>query len=99
MQKNPCLKIIIPSQAFSGNHGYSLCVIFLSKLADRQYILISLLGAPLLAFLLAYFTKDRSGDAYNFSENENLPAYMFMCVITASLYGTYNQRRGDRKGP
>ena len=60
---------------------------FLSKLADRQYILISLLGAPLLALLLAYFTRDTSGNAYNFSENENLPAYIFMCVITATFMG------------
>jgi len=60
---------------------------FLSKLADSQYILISLLGAPLLALLLAYFTRDTSGSAYNFSENENLPAYIFMCVITASFMG------------
>jgi hypothetical protein len=60
---------------------------FLSKLADRQYIIISLLGAPLLALLLAYFTRDTSGNAYNFSENENLPAYIFMCVITASFMG------------
>ena len=60
---------------------------FLSKLADRQYILISLLGAPLLALLLAYFTRDTSGNTYNFSENENLPAYIFMCVITASFMG------------
>ena len=60
---------------------------FLSKTADRQYILISLLGAPVLAFLLSYFTKNMSGDAYTFSENENLPAYMFMCVITALFMG------------
>ncbi len=60
---------------------------FLSKLADRQYILISILGAPLLALLLAYFTRDTSGNSYNFSENENLPAYIFMCVITAFFMG------------
>ena len=59
----------------------------LSKLADRPYILISLLGAPVLAFLLSYFTKNVSGEAYIFSENENLPAYMFMCVITALFMG------------
>ncbi len=59
----------------------------LSKLADRPYILISLLGAPTLAFLLSYFTKNVAGDAYMFSENENLPAYMFMCVITALFMG------------
>jgi ABC-type multidrug transport system ATPase subunit len=59
----------------------------LSKIADRQYIIISMLGAPLLALLLAYFIRNVSGDTYNFSENENLPAYMFMCVITAFFMG------------
>jgi ABC-type multidrug transport system ATPase subunit len=59
----------------------------LSKLADKQYILISLLGPPLLAFLLAYFTKSGNGGTYSFSENENLPAYMFMCVITSLFFG------------
>ena len=59
----------------------------LSKLANRQYILISLLGSPLLAFLLAYFTKYSSGDEFIFSENENLPAYLFMSVITSLFLG------------
>jgi len=59
----------------------------LSKLANKQYILISLLGSPLLAFLLAYFTKYASGDNYFFSDNENLPAYLFMCVITSLFLG------------
>jgi len=59
----------------------------LSKLANRQYVLISLFGAPLLAFLLAYFTKYADGEAYLFSENENLPAYLFMCVITSLFLG------------
>ena len=59
----------------------------LSKIANRQYMLIALLGAPLLAVLLAFFTRNVSGRAYSFSENENLPAYMFMCVITALFLG------------
>ena len=59
----------------------------LSKFANRQYILISLLGSPLLAFLLAYFTKYTAGGKYAFSENENLPAYIFMCVITSLFLG------------
>ncbi|MDO9581198.1 MAG: ATP-binding cassette domain-containing protein [Bacteroidales bacterium] len=59
----------------------------LSKLANRQYIIISLLGSPLLAFLLAYFTKYVAGEKYLLSENENLPAYIFMCVITALFLG------------
>jgi len=59
----------------------------LSKLADRPYIMISMLGAPVLAFILSYFTRNISGEAYIFRENENLPAYMFMCVITALFMG------------
>lgn len=59
----------------------------LSRLADRQYVLISILGAPLLAVLLAFFTRNVSGNAYSLRENENLPAYMFMCVITALFMG------------
>jgi len=59
----------------------------LSRIADRQYMLVTLLGAPVLAVLLAFFTRDVSGQAYSFRENENLPAYMFMCVITAFFMG------------
>ena len=58
----------------------------LSKLANKQYILISLLGPPLLALLLAYFTKYADGP-YKFSENVNIPAYLFMCVITSLFFG------------
>jgi ABC transport system ATP-binding/permease protein len=72
----------------------------LAKLANRQYILISLLGAPLLAFLLSYFTKYASGEDYLFSENENLPPYLFMCVITSLFLGliiSAEEIVGDRK--
>lgn len=58
-----------------------------SKIANRQYILICLLGSPFLALILAYFTKYTSGDYYNFSDNENLPAYLFMSVITSLFLG------------
>lgn len=59
----------------------------LSKLANRQYVLISLLGPPLLALLLAYFTRQTTGGTYLFSKNENIPAYLFMCVITSLFFG------------
>ena len=65
---------------------------FLSKLADRQFLSISLLVAPLLAVILGYFTKFISGTEtdpheYLFSQNENLPAYLFMSVIVALFLG------------
>jgi ABC-type multidrug transport system ATPase subunit len=59
----------------------------LSKLANKQYILISFLGAPLLALLLGYFTRYSKGDTYQFIDNDNLPAYLFMCVITSMFLG------------
>lgn len=59
----------------------------LSKLANRQYLIISLLGAPFLAFVLGYFTKHNAGSEYRFADNENIPAYIFMCVITSLFLG------------
>jgi hypothetical protein len=59
----------------------------LSKFSNRQSLLISILVAPLLAFLLAYFTKYTIDGEYIFSENENLPAYLFMCVLTSQFIG------------
>jgi ABC transport system ATP-binding/permease protein len=64
----------------------------LSKLSDKQYMLINLLEAPLLAFILGWFTKYNAGTpenplAYVFSENINLPVYIFMCAIVAIFLG------------
>ncbi|MFH2143016.1 MAG: ATP-binding cassette domain-containing protein, partial [Bacteroidota bacterium] len=64
----------------------------LSKLTNKQYLLISLLEAPALAFVMGYFTKFIAGtagnpDAYVFSENENLPGYLFMCVVVSLFVG------------
>ena len=59
----------------------------LAKLANRQYVMMSLLMAPLLAFLLSYFTKYTVGGEYIFSNNENLTAYLFTCVMTIQFLG------------
>ncbi len=64
----------------------------ISKLSDRQYILINLLEAPLLALILGIFTRYNSGNAisdnaYVFAGNVNLPVYIFMSVIVALFLG------------
>ncbi|MEN8228044.1 MAG: ATP-binding cassette domain-containing protein [Bacteroidota bacterium] len=64
----------------------------LSKLTNRQYVLMSLLEAPLLALILGYFTKYFSGTsedpgAYIFRNNENLPTYLLMSVIIFLFLG------------
>jgi ABC-type multidrug transport system ATPase subunit len=63
----------------------------LSKLANRQYLLVNFLEAPLLALIIGYFTKfiseESSGASYVFRENVNLPVYLFMSVVVALFMG------------
>jgi ABC-type multidrug transport system ATPase subunit/uncharacterized tellurite resistance protein B-like protein len=60
----------------------------LSKLNNRQYLLINFLEAPVLAFILAYFLKYATiGEPYIFRENKNLAAFIFMGVIVALFMG------------
>ncbi|MGQ1890025.1 ATP-binding cassette domain-containing protein [Thermophagus sp. OGC60D27] len=64
----------------------------LSKLKDKQYMLINILEAPVLALILGFFTKYLAGSggdsfAYVFSENVNIPAYLFMSVVVALFIG------------
>lgn len=59
----------------------------ITKFADRQYMAINLLEAPLLAFILGYISKySRNGD-YLFSANVNYPVFLFMSVIVAIFMG------------
>jgi len=59
----------------------------LRKLTNTQYLLINLLEAPVLSFILAYFTKYMFVDTYVFSENKNLPVFLFMSVVVALFMG------------
>ena len=61
----------------------------LSKLSNTQYLVINLLEAPLLAFILAYLVKYSSSEetSYVYYHNDNIPAYMFMCVVVALFIG------------
>jgi|WetSurMetagenome_2_1015567.scaffolds.fasta_scaffold01374_9 ABC transport system ATP-binding/permease protein len=63
----------------------------LSKIADTQYLLITLLEAPILAFFLAflirYFDESAKNPHYTLYNNSNLPVYIFMSVIVAIFMG------------
>ncbi len=59
----------------------------LSKLANRQYVLINLLEAPVLAFVMSFFLRYTSGEDYVFRTNDNLPQYLFIAVIVALFLG------------
>lgn len=63
----------------------------LSKLTNRQYVLINLLEAPALALILAFFMRffvpAGGAGGYVFRENENIPIYIFISVIVALFIG------------
>ncbi len=63
----------------------------LSKIADLQYMLLTLLEAPVLAlalsFLIRYFDESAANPKYTLYENSNLPVYIFMSVIIAIFMG------------
>jgi len=63
----------------------------LSKIADTQYLLITLMEAPVLAlalsFLIRYFDESAINPKYTLYENSNLPIYIFMSVIIAIFMG------------
>ena len=58
-----------------------------SKLANKQYILINLLEAPVLALILAFIVRYSDGNQYHFGNNENIPSYLFMSIIVALFMG------------
>jgi ABC transport system ATP-binding/permease protein len=63
-----------------------------AKLKNQQYLLITLAEAPVLALLLAFYTRssrDAAGNItnYTFGLNNNIPAFLFMAVIVALFLG------------
>src|SRR5690606_6896888 len=62
----------------------------LSKVSNKQYLLINLLEAPLLALILAFIIRYKSSpnsDEYLFRFNENIPAYIMMSIVVALFMG------------
>ncbi|MDR1666443.1 MAG: ATP-binding cassette domain-containing protein [Bacteroidales bacterium] len=63
---------------------------FLSKISNRQYLLLTLLEAPALAVILAYIIRyiaDPLSNVYIFRENENIPIFIFMSLIVSLFLG------------
>ena len=60
---------------------------FLSKLSNRQYMLINLLEAPILALVLGFILRYSRSEKYELISNPNLPAFLFIGVIVALFMG------------
>jgi ABC-type multidrug transport system ATPase subunit len=61
-----------------------------TKLADRQFIGLALLLAPLLAFVLSVFSRYSPNSvfgAYTYGRNENIPQFLLMSIIVALFMG------------
>lgn len=58
-----------------------------TKITNLQYMLITLLEAPLLATICALLTRFAPPEGYSVMENKNLVSYMFMAVIVAIFAG------------
>lgn len=64
----------------------------LRKITNLQYIFLNLFETPVLAFILAIFSKYIKGtpenpNKYIFSENVNIPSFLFMAVVVALFIG------------
>lgn len=61
-----------------------------SKISNRQYIILTLMEAPVLGFVLSFLIRyipDPDSNIYIFAENENIPIYIFMSLIVALFLG------------
>lgn len=60
---------------------------FKTKITNLQYILITLLEAPILAAICAMLTHYAPVEGYTVMNNKNLVSYLFMAVIVAIFIG------------
>ncbi len=86
----------IPKSTFSIPNKINQFKVFItrdvmSKLTNKQYLIINFLETPILALILSYLVRfyntDTSSTGYNYSQNENIPAYLLMAVIIALFVG------------
>jgi len=62
----------------------------LSKISNKQYLLLNLFETPVLAFILSYIIRYIDNpilDDYTYRENDNIPSYIFMSIIVILFIG------------
>lgn len=60
---------------------------FKTKITNKQYLLITLLEAPLLAVICSALTHYAPETGYTFMDNINFVSFLFMAVIVATFIG------------
>ena len=85
--ENPPKTLMIPSWF---NQGVIFTIRdFLSKISNKQYLMINLLEAPFLAVLLALVIRYKSVNdgEYLYRHNDNIPAYILIAIVVALFMG------------
>ena len=62
----------------------------LSKLSNKQYLILNLFETPILAFILSYIIRYIDNPVlndYKYRENDNIPSYIFMSIIVILFIG------------
>lgn len=87
----------IPSSTFKIPNKFKQYTVYLvrdvlSKLTNRQYVMVNFLEAPILALILAFFVKFFNNDKatsgeYVFRDSENIPQFLFISVVVALFIG------------
>jgi len=88
----PVHKVQLPDNKQKKPSWFKQFLIFLernvkTKLTNKQYLLIALCEAPLLAFMVASLTHYIDGDTYSLLTNKNFVSYIFMAVIVVTFIG------------
>jgi len=65
---------------------------FISKLSNKQYLLITLIEPFILSFLLSFVVRfypffSNNNLVYLFAENENVPSFLFISIIVSIFMG------------
>ncbi len=88
----PSEKIPVPPSNFRIPERIEQVKIFIQrnitrKIADKQYMVINLLEAPLLAVILGYISKFTENGLYTFEQNKNYTVFLFMSIVVALFMG------------
>ncbi len=60
---------------------------FTAKLSNRQYMILNLVQAPVLALVVGFLTKYRVDEGYFFGLNKNFPSFIFMSIVVMLFLG------------
>lgn len=58
-----------------------------TKFSDRQWLLVSLLEAPILALICSFMTRFSPPGGYTLMDNRNFVSYLFMAIIVVTFLG------------